>query len=58
MDPGAPVVSPVQYGPLMIIGDIVWTFGGGRLVVVMAMIVGTIVLVLKKTWPGEDGDDR
>jgi len=42
----------------MIIGDIVWTFGGGRLVVVMAMIVGTIVLVLKKTWPGEDGDDR
>jgi hypothetical protein len=41
----------------MIIGDIVWTFGGGRLVVVMAMIVGTIVLVLK-TWPGEDGDDR
>jgi hypothetical protein len=33
-------------------------FGGGRLVVVLAMIVGTIVLVLKKTWPGEDGDDR
>jgi len=25
---------------------------------VLAMIVGTIVLVLKKTWPGEDGDDR
>jgi len=28
------------------------------LVVVLAMIVGAIVLVLKKTWPGEDGDDR
>jgi hypothetical protein len=42
----------------MIIRDIVWMFGGGRLVVVLAMILGTIVLVLKKTWPGEDGDDR
>jgi hypothetical protein len=38
------VVSHVQYGPLMII--------------VLAMIVGAIVLVLKNTWPGEDGDDR
>ena len=47
-----------QYGPLMIIRDIVWMFGGGWLVVVLAMIVGAIVLVLKKTWPGEDGDDR
>ena len=28
------------------------------LVVVLAMIVGAIVLVLKKTWPGVDGDDR
>ena len=52
------MVSPVQYGPLMIIRDIAWMFGGGRPVVVLAMIVGTIVLVLKKTWPGEDGDDR
>jgi hypothetical protein len=42
----------------MIIRDIVWMFGGGRLVVVLAMILGTIVLVLRQTWPGEDGDDR
>jgi len=42
----------------MIIRDIVWMFGGGWLVVVLAMIVGAIVLVLKKTWRGEDGDDR
>jgi hypothetical protein len=42
----------------MIIRDIVWMFGGGWLVVVLAMIVGAIVLVLKNTWLGEDGDDR
>ena len=42
----------------MIIRDIVGMFGGGWLVVVLAMIVGAMVLVLKKTWPGEDGDDR
>jgi hypothetical protein len=42
----------------MIIRDIVWMFGGGWLVVVLAMIVGAIVLVLKRTWLGEDGDDR
>jgi hypothetical protein len=42
----------------MIIRDIVWMFGGGWLVVVLAMIVGAIVSVLKNTWPGEDGDDR
>ena len=41
----------------MIIRDIVWMFGGGWLVVLLAMIVGAIVLVLN-TWPGEDGDDR
>ena len=33
----------------MIIRDIVWMFGGGWLVVLLAMIVGAIVLVLKKT---------
>ena len=42
----------------MIIRDIVWMFGGGWLVVLLAMIVGAIVLVLKNTSPGEDGDDR
>jgi hypothetical protein len=42
----------------MIIRDIVWMFGGGWLVVVLAMIVGAIVLVLKNTWLGKDGDDR
>jgi hypothetical protein len=42
----------------MIIRDIVWMFGGGWLVVLLAMIVGASVLVLKNTWPGEDGDDR
>ena len=52
------MVSPVRYGPLVIIRDIVWMVGGGWLVVVLAMIVGAIVLVLKQTWPGEDGDDR
>lgn len=33
----------------MIIRDIVWMFGGGWLVVLLAMIVGAIVLVLKNT---------
>ena len=33
----------------MIIRDIVWRFGGGWLVVLLAMIVGAIVLVLKNT---------
>jgi hypothetical protein len=37
---------------------VLWCDAIPALVVVLAMIVGAIVLVLKKTWPGEDGDDR
>jgi hypothetical protein len=37
---------------------VLWCDAIPALVVVLAMIVGAIVLVLQKTWPGEDGDDR